>query len=399
MKRKAYLFLTILLLATVLTGCWSRRELNDLGIAVGMGIDKAGNEYEVSVQIVDPGEVSPKKGGASGRAPVTLYSAKGGTVADAVRRLVAAAPRRTYFSHVRIFLLSEDLAREGIIKLLDFISRDHEFRTDFFIAIVKDTTAKNILSEMSHLEKLPAQKMFDDLEVGEKEWSPVVAIQLDELTNSFVSKGRHAILSGFRLVGNKEVGKTRKDIESVKPLSKIETSGLGVFKEDRLVGWLNEPESRGYVNLTNKLKRSVIETSCPEGGKLTVNVIRSKTEVKGLVEKGKPKIKALMRTEADVSDVECKIDLTKNETITNLQKDIAKQINEHVEASIKKAKRLKSDIFGFGEAIHRANPAYWNKVKDDWDNQFPDLPVEFKVELQIRRLGTIGDSLLNKLKD
>jgi spore germination protein KC len=36
------------------TGCWSRHELNDLAIAVGIGIDKTGDQYQVSAQVVYP---------------------------------------------------------------------------------------------------------------------------------------------------------------------------------------------------------------------------------------------------------------------------------------------------------------------------------------------------------
>ena len=29
-------------------------------------------------------------------------------------------------------------------------------------------------------------------------------------------------------------------------------------------------------------------------------------------------------------------------------------------------KQYKSDIFGFGEAIHRSNPKEWKKIKKQW---------------------------------
>ncbi len=61
MKQKtAFLFL-MLTLVLLLTGCWNRRELNELAIAVGMGIDKHGDQFRVSVQVVDPGEAASKK--------------------------------------------------------------------------------------------------------------------------------------------------------------------------------------------------------------------------------------------------------------------------------------------------------------------------------------------------
>ncbi|GJM76971.1 hypothetical protein HMSSN036_91870 [Paenibacillus macerans] len=57
----------ILLLSIILltTGCWNRRELNELGIAVAAGVDKEGDHYRLSVQVVDPGQVTAQKGRAA----------------------------------------------------------------------------------------------------------------------------------------------------------------------------------------------------------------------------------------------------------------------------------------------------------------------------------------------
>ncbi|WP_440961159.1 hypothetical protein ACN6KS_01295 [Paenibacillus nitricinens] len=43
MKRRALLLCVVILLQIFITSCWSRRELNDLAIAVGIGIDKLGD--------------------------------------------------------------------------------------------------------------------------------------------------------------------------------------------------------------------------------------------------------------------------------------------------------------------------------------------------------------------
>jgi len=396
MGRIVWLFLYILVFITILTGCWSLRELKDLGIVIGMGIDKIDNEYKISVQIVNPSNVSSKKGEAPGGAPVTLYSAKGKTVAEAVRRLTEVTPRRAYFAHIRILLLSEQLAREGISEILDFLSRNHEFRTDFYIAVAQGASANRLLSFMTHLEKIPANHIFNTMEVAEREWSPVVGVQLDELLNRLMSQGRNAVLTGIHIMGDQDKGGTKEDIEGVMPLATLQIGGMAVFRGDQLVGWLNETESRGYAGLANKVKRTVVETVCPEGGKLAVNVIRSNTVIKARVNKGEPRVEVRIRSEADISDVECKIDLNKNETIAYLQKEIGEAIKDNTEASIRKAKKLKSDIFGFGETVHRADPTYWNKVKNDWNNEFPNLQVDIKPDVKIRRLGTIGNSIQGK---
>ncbi|MBP3962579.1 Ger(x)C family spore germination C-terminal domain-containing protein [Paenibacillus sp. DLE-14] len=58
---------------------------------------------------------------------------------------------------------------------------------------------------------------------------------------------------------------------------------------------------------------------------------------------------------------------------------------------IDSAKKYHSDIFGFGTAIHRANYKAWNQLKDNWEQEFTNLPVHIKVSTQIRRTGVPGD--------
>lgn len=62
MKRRSLLICVLILMQIFVTGCWSRRELNDLAIAVGIGIDKIGDQYQVSAQVVLPSQIAGSKG-------------------------------------------------------------------------------------------------------------------------------------------------------------------------------------------------------------------------------------------------------------------------------------------------------------------------------------------------
>ena len=63
MRRYGMLLVALFIIIGLLTGCWSRRELNDLAISVGMGFDKKDDQVQVTIQIVNPGEVASKKEG------------------------------------------------------------------------------------------------------------------------------------------------------------------------------------------------------------------------------------------------------------------------------------------------------------------------------------------------
>ncbi|MBP1992236.1 Ger(x)C family spore germination protein [Paenibacillus eucommiae] len=392
MVRKLFiLFLSAVLLVTV-TGCWNRRELNTLAITVGLGIDKAGDKYKVSAQVVNPGEAASQKG-VGIRSPVSLYQATGSSIFEAVRKMTKESPRKIYSSHVRVVIIGESLAREGIGDVLDYMSRDHEFRTDFYIVLAREGEAANLLSIMTSLENIPSIGMFDSLETSQKAWAPTVKVTLDKLISDLTSEGIHPVLTGIK--GDIEKGKNNNAVEK----SRFESVGLAVFNGDKLVGWLGETESKAYNYITDNVQSTVGYAPCPDGGGVSLEVIRSKTNLKGKLVNGSPAIDVNIRTEANVGEVACRIDLTKTKSIEELETISEQIITDFIEAAIKRVqKQYKVDIFGFGEVFRRTEPKIWKKFAKKWDKQFANLPVNVNIDFKIRRLGTVNNSYLEEMK-
>lgn len=400
MNRKFIILGMLILVLAVNTGCWNRRELNELAIEVAVGFDKAGDQYRITSQVVDPGEVAAKEGG-SGRTTVITYQATADTPFEARRKMTTMSPRKIYSAHIRMVVIGEELARDGIKNFLDFLSRDHEHRADFFIVVAKGTSAENVLKILTPLEKIPANELFDSLKTSERAWAPTSGVTLHDLLSDLVSKGKHPVLTGLKVKGSQEIGESKENIEVMDTPTQLQYTGLGVFKKDKLVGWLNETESKGYNYIMDNVKSTVGHIRCPKGGKAVLEVIRSKADMKGKVKNGKPEADVEIRLEANVGEVECKgLDLTKTDTIYEMEARSAEKIKEFAEKTIKKAqKKYKADIFGFGEAIRRANPKFWKQIEKNWDQEFSDLPVNVKVDFKIRRTGTVSQSFLKDLEE
>lgn len=398
MPRKWFTSFLIAVLLCTATGCWNRRELNTLGIAVGYGMDKAGDQIQLSVQVVDAGEAAPRKGGSS-LSPVTMYRATGNTVFEALRKMTKESPRKIYSSHVRILVIGEALARDGIADVLDFLSRDHELRNDFYIVVAKNTKAENILKVMTSLEKIPSINIFDSLETSERAWAPTRKVTLNELIADLTGQGKQAVLTGVESKGDKEAGNTRKNVETIDSPNRVYYSSLAVFDGDKLIGWLTEEESKAYNYLTDHVKSTIGIMDCPKGGQLAFEVIRSKTDVKGKLAEGKPAVDVKLRLEMNVGEVNCRIDLTKPQTIAEIKKIADQTVKKFIDEAIAKMqKQYKVDIFGFGQAIHRAEPKLWKKIGKDWDAHFVKLPVNVTVDTRIRRLGTVSNSFIEEMK-
>lgn len=386
----------LILVAATLAGCWDRRELNDLAIAVGIGLDSSENGVQVTTQIVNPSEVASKRAGTTYSTPVTNFSATEATTFEALRKLTTLAPRKIFPSHLRVLIIGESLARKGLTKVLDGISRDRDFRSDFYLIIAKGTSAKNVLDILTPIEKIPANKMFVTLDFSQKFWAPTVKMELDQIMSDLSDPAKDTVLTGIQIVGNERKGETIRNLNKAEPDALLKYSGVALFKGDKLTDWLNEEESKGYNFIMGNVKNTAGHAICPGGGIVAVEGTRTKTTIKGRVVEGEPEITVHLSMEENIGEVQCDIDLTKSENIERIEELGEEKLIKIMEAAVRKAQDNKADIFGFGEAIEDANPKYWVKIRKDWDKYFADLKVTFNVDVQIRRLGTTTNPILER---
>jgi len=403
MLRRMNKLIALLLLLLSVTGCWSRRELNDLSVTVAIGLDKIGDEYQIAAQIVNPNEVTSKKGGSVRGAPVFTFKEKAVTIFEAIRKLTKIVPRQMYFSHLRMLVIGEELAKEGVAKPFDFLSRDHEFRTDFFIAVARGVPAEKILEIYTvPQEPIPANKMFKNIQTSNKFWAATGKMTIDQMITDMMSEGKQPVVTGVRTIGDasNEIAGRDGNARRIDPVAALEFSGLAVFRKDKLIGWLNPEESKAYNYILGEVKQTVERVACPGGGNLSLQIMNAKSEVRGKVANGRPAASVKLQLEGNVGDVECHLDLTALSTFDELEERTERKLRKQIEGTIRIVQRkYVTDIFGFGEAVHRNAPRAWSGMKKDWESAFARMPVSVDVEVKIKNKGTVSESLVDKLKE
>ncbi|MFY0518624.1 Ger(x)C family spore germination protein [Lysinibacillus sp. UGB7] len=391
MKKFLILFLLISL-SFLLSSCWGKRELNELAIVVAVGVDKIDDGYEVSVQIVNPSEVSSTKP-SSGQSPVITYSAKGASVFEAVRKMTTITPRKAYFAHLQVLVIGETLATEGINQTLDLLSRDQEIRNNFDVIVSHQASAKDVLNVLTAIEKIPANKIISSLSGSEKAWGSTLSVTVDDLTNALNRIGKSTVLPAIEIQGDKQLGIDKTNVERIKTPVILKYVGLVVLKQDKLIGLLTEEESRSFNFLNNKIKSTVEIISCPKEGKLTTEITKSTAKMTGKFDKGTPKIEIGITIDQNVGEVRCNINLNNN--IEYINKKTAELIKARIEQTLKTIqKSYQLDILGFGEVLYREDHKAWKKIKDEWPTIFPDIAVNVDVKVNTSGLGTMSNSLL-----
>jgi spore germination protein KC len=395
MKHKSIILLFMIVSTVLLSGCWDRQELQDLDIVSAIGIDKGGNNpenrYLVTVQVINEGQIATAggQGGKTSAAPVTTYSAKGSTIEEAIRKIAAQSPQELFFPHIQLMVIGEELARKkGIQELFDWIERDSQFRTLFPVLIVRNNTAKTILQIVTPLEDLPSAKIVGGLESTTKTWGESASTRADQVIKQLEGE-ETANLMGVQITGNPEKGNKLTNVQQISPETTIAIKGLAIFKKGKLKKWLDGDAARGAILINNELKRTIIDLNCEKEKKgIAVDIMRSKTKIKGEIKNNKPVIQIEVRTEGHISEVHCSIDLSTYTTIEKLEDQMKKEIKEEVMLAINEAKKQKTDIFRFDEYINRENPKFWKKIKKKWNDEiFPETEINVNVQAFIRRSG------------
>jgi spore germination protein KC len=390
--------LMAMMLVSLLTGCWNRKELNDLGIQLGAAIDKIGDQYQVAVQVVVPGEVANRNNRVA--SPVTMFKASAPSLFAAFRKLTETSPRKIYGAHIRVLVLGESVAKEGIAGALDLLLRDHEIRSDFYAMIAKGVPAERVLKVMTSLEQIPANKLFHSLDTSAKAWAPTTTVTLDQLIEKMLTEGVNPVLTGIRVIGETQNGEKKSNVEEIDSEAKLLFTGLAVMEKDRLIGWLNEQESKGYNYITDQVTSTAGFVTCPSGELLTLETIHSHTEMKGKIENGEPVVEIKLVDESNIAEAACKIDLSNPETIRMIEAEQKRKKIELMENTVNVVKsKYKTDIFGFGQAIYRADPKAWSKLKANWVEHFVRMKIEYDVQVHIRKIGMTETPLKNELKE
>lgn len=394
--KKNIIIMSLIILILILSGCWSKRELNELALVAALGIDLIDDEYAISAQVIDPSQVSSKQS-ASGHAPVVTYHAKGKTVFEAVRKILALSPRKLYFAHLQLVVIGEELAENGLRDTVDFLARDQEIRNDFTVIVSQKATAKDVLNVLTPIEKIPANKMLNSLKSMQDAWGSTLVVDIEDLVTDLGVNNQYFVLSAIEVLGDKSLGIDQTNVERIETPVKLKFMGLAIFKEDKLLGYLDEYESKSLNYLNNKIKSTIEIIGCPSKGELSTEITQSKTKTTGVIRDGKPTINISINVVQNVAEVNCDMDLTEMETIDWINKQTAEHIKKYINQLLKiLQKNYQADVLDFGEAIHRADPTEWKKIKDDWQTIYPEVEVNVKVNVNTQGLGTMQNSKLKE---
>jgi spore germination protein KC len=368
MRRALSALVSVLLLLSI-SGCWNYTEVDDIAIVAGVAIDKnkADGKLLITVELVDTNGGLDKT-----QAGFKVISLSGDTMFEIVRNIISITGKKLFWSHAKAIIFSEEIAREGLIKAIDWYSRDTETRSDVFIFVSGEKTAREVLNLNSTTQAIMsfelAQMMRD-----EKHTSSAPTVEIWDFIDKLETIGNNSVAP----IVNIHVKNDRKN-------ERVE--GTAVFVKDRMVGKLDGDETKSMLFVKDAIKGGVLDVEDKNGTpSYSLEIISSQTKLKPIMINGKLQMHVQTLTKTGLDEVMTAEGFMKGESIQDIETRASERLQADILAVIHKAQQeYDADIFAFGENVHENQPKAWAKIKDHWPDVFADLDVTVSSKVLIQ---------------
>ena len=382
--RKIRAVLMLLLCTLFIAGCWDRKEINDVAFVIGIAVDKEGENYRSSLQIALPGQSGASGstgggGGTSGDKSWFMLSNTAKTLRGTSLEGQKALSRKIYYAHRRTMLIGEDLARDGVASMLDLFTR-YPLNRFSALPVVTKGEAYAVMDTDAPIEKFPSEMVRELCFLNMRN-----PRSLKTFIDSILSDGVDPFLPVASKVEN--VPKDWKDVKT-----NIKLDGLAVFKKDKLVGMIDKAPADALILAMGEANAPEIMVKSPRGeGDIFIKLNENNSSLHPTVKDDKVTVTVQLYAKGVVVDNESNYGDLREKEILKLNDAIHKKIKEDIVEGIRLIQqKYHADILGIGRSIHQHLPKEWDKMKDRWDDIYPDVEVNVIPHVIIENVGVVN---------
>lgn len=403
-----------------LTGCFGGKEADDVAYVLVLGIDKAESGYQkVTYQVARPKGAGSEGGGSTdpsgmggagdkeqGKPWITntiIFPSPG----DARMMLQSTMSRTPNFSHVSAIVISEEVAREGILPSLTFPLRNREFRESLFLIIVHGS-AEEFIRQNNPILEYSIGKFYETF----FQRSPEVGYFMRTNLHDFITTLKNPGGSPYVAYGgiNPKDGQNRPAGPRGTPEQKgdpylaggmprtgtenaVDFIGLAVFRGDKMVGVLNSDETRAVAILQDKLTHAligVVDPQKPKKDHISLIIINGASPKITADLSGKTAVfNADVQIDAEIQGLTSGINYEASPNKEILEAQLSKLLTGQITAMIRHTQQLGTDPVGFGLYLRPKFANYDELEKTNLTTLYQTGEVHINVTAKIRRTGLL----------
>lgn len=380
----------IIVSSMLLAGCWDMIEPEKLGLVTIIGIDSSDGQIKVIVHELAQQKQSSSAQGSSGGGVLTkLHESTASTISEAIQMISASDFRRLYLSHARAVILSEELvSSEGVTSIIDFFERNLRIRITAWLLIAEKGQFNSIFSIGTNIEAgTDTGKLIDGI-ITNRPTLFFSANSLVDFLSLYWETGSEPYTSGISLI-EIPVSKAKQEAGEKPTVSNkydLSIQNTAVFRKDKLVGWMNNEESSGLLWATGKIRWGELAIKL-NGKDLVLRVEKTSSKIKPMIIGEKIVMKIDIAVTSDIAESQTNINFEHNEVINKVQNLVAEKIKKQIIAAFEKSKKLKSDVFGYGNYFYGKYPKYWEQIEASWYDYYQDIELDIKVKSKVDHIG------------
>ena len=395
----------------LLTGCEGdflpyARDIETMELIRTLALDAGAEQDQVTVTV--SGGVQRTGSEGQGEKPA-LFTKDAKTVYDACNAIQAHSSKYVFFGHVTEWVLGEEIARQGLMDLTDFMERDAQIRLNTKAFVVKGGKAEDVLRETASKSSAATERL-QSIEVDYQLKSVAYSYTVQDIIGQMQENGC-GLIPAIELKQNveeeqsTEVEKTGESSsggseeaqgqeEQTQNETEIRSVGYGYFKDNRLMGFLNEYQARGVNLLLNQAESGTVEVELPNGSVAALRLVKSRCkwdiEVKEDVVTG---ITAQLEVEANLAELRGEADLADQELIRQLRQGLSETIQKEVEQVLVMSRREQADFLHLRRIAAVREPWLNESTQEHWEEWFPQMELKAEVKGVVRRSYDIGEPI------
>ncbi|MDG0809237.1 Ger(x)C family spore germination protein [Cohnella rhizosphaerae] len=375
------LVLTATLLGSLLTGCGDRAELPEKGFVMGLALDEAPQGgIGLTVQIYKPSQSIVGRGKPS-QSYINIET-DDESVIEAVRDITLHLGRKAQWSHMRIILVGESLARKhSVVRLLDFLYRDHEPRLTTHLLVTKGA-ASHYLDTVPYIENSVSQQYYLSEKSSHQMTGKSVSANLLQLALQSRSPSAVALIPYLY---------ERESLQKPAPT----VAGAAVLVDGRMKEIIPSKLLEGVLLLANGYKSGIVEVPCsadPTGETMlqedAVEVLSTKTAMTVRPAGDHLDLNFRVKAVTALSELACGLALTPKGGSGKLRLRIQKKMEQSMSESMDWLLQKRLDVVGAGNRLFERHTKLWREWKSGWPDRFARSAYEVHADVTILTSGT-----------
>lgn len=314
-KRIFSLILIILMVPTILSGCFNYNEINQITFVTSaiFDIDDTGNV----ILYLDSMRPYRNTSESSDNGKRVIYKGVGKTALEAIRDVNMASSYKINFTQNRALIFTEAAAKQGINKFLNLINNDQEFQVKPY-AFVYFGDVKNLIDISQNDEEYIGLFLNDLVDKNKKNPRSIISNINDYIVDSETGNN-YAVMSGLEI---------RKDVVD----QRVELSGGVLMRDNKMIEKIDVTDGMSYNFLMDKIKTGTLEIANPQmnEGFVTLEILNSKTKTNVEYKDDKVTLNKKIKVKAVIAEAQGRFVVSK-EAIDTLKAKAEQNIKDYLE--------------------------------------------------------------------